>query len=81
MLAEAITLDSVTTLALRLRPVEQIKLVERLMGVLERELQARETPETALKAWQQVYAGLSEKDITEIESLAIDRRNFMRQGE
>lgn len=38
-----------------------------------------EDPDQALQAWQQVYEGLSEQEIVEIESIALDRNHFMRQ--
>ncbi len=78
-MSETITLESVTTLALSLRPVEKVRLVERLMSVLEQELVTRQTRDVSLAAWQQVYADLSEEDIAEVERIATDRSHFMRQ--
>lgn len=30
-----------------------------------------------LPAWQQVYAGLSDTDVAEVEAIASDRKHFM----
>ena len=30
-----------------------------------------------LAAWQQVYAGLSDTDVTEVEAIVLDREHFM----
>ena len=38
-----------------------------------------EDPDQALEAWQQVYEGLSEQEVVEIESIALDRDHFMPQ--
>jgi predicted DNA-binding antitoxin AbrB/MazE fold protein len=35
-------------------------------------------PATELEAWHQVYAGLSEDDIRELETIALDRSRFMQ---
>ncbi len=78
-MTETITLESVMTLALALRPVEKVRLVERLMSVLEQELVTQQPQGASLSAWQQVYADLSEEDIAEIERIATDRTDFMRQ--
>ena len=76
---ETATLDQVIGLALNLPPLEQLLLVERLMSVLKREWVAREIPVTSLQTWQNVYAGLSEQDIADVERIALDRSNFMSQ--
>jgi hypothetical protein len=38
-------------------------------------------PDSELAAWQEVYAGLSEDEIAEIESLALDRSRFSRKDD
>jgi len=38
-----------------------------------------ENPDQELESWHQVFAGLSDKDIQEIESIALDRSHFMAQ--
>lgn len=37
-----------------------------------------ESPEEGLKAWGQVYEGLSDEEIAELETIILDRSNFMR---
>jgi len=34
--------------------------------------------EDELAAWHQVYAGLSDEDIAEVETIALDRSRFLR---
>jgi len=38
-----------------------------------------ESPDAMLDAWHQVYAGLTDEEIAQIETLSLDRRHFMRQ--
>jgi len=38
-----------------------------------------ESPDALLDAWHQVYAGLTDEEIAQIETLALDRQHFMRQ--
>jgi hypothetical protein len=38
-----------------------------------------ESPDEMLNAWHQVYEGLTDEEIRQIETLALDRRHFMRQ--
>jgi predicted DNA-binding antitoxin AbrB/MazE fold protein len=38
-----------------------------------------ESPDEMLDAWHQVYEGLTDEEIRQIEALALDRRYFMRQ--
>ncbi len=40
---------------------------------------AQEKPEETLAAWRQVYAGLPEESVAEIERIASDRSHFMRE--
>ncbi len=58
------------------RPIKSLTLPERQRVVLTIHPLATESPESELVAWQQVYSGLSDPDISEIESLALDRRRF-----
>lgn len=58
-----------------LRPLEDPGLHEHQRVVLE----LREVPDlTGLEAWHQVYSGLSDQEIFEVESLALDRSRFLR---
>jgi hypothetical protein len=38
-----------------------------------------ENPDQELESWHQVYSELSDQEITEIESIALDRSHFMAQ--
>lgn len=38
-------------------------------------------PTDELEAWHQVFAGLEDQDLQEIESIALNRTQFMRQEE
>lgn len=62
-----------------LKPLKPLDLGEgrRVSLTIEEEAIQTETPEESLKAWQEVYAGLSEEDVAEVESIALDRGNFM----
>jgi predicted DNA-binding antitoxin AbrB/MazE fold protein len=62
-----------------LTPLEPLDLPERQHVVITLHLPVTEQPDEALLAWQQVYAGLSEADISEVEQIALDRSRFMRQ--
>ena len=61
------------------KPLESINLPEHQRAILTIHLLPAENPDTELEAWQQVYAGLSDRDIAEIESIALDRSGFMVQ--
>jgi predicted DNA-binding antitoxin AbrB/MazE fold protein len=62
-----------------LKPLEPLALPEgQHVTVTIDEPPVAESPEDALQAWQQVYAGLSDEEIAEIEAIALDRSNFMR---
>lgn len=60
-----------------LKPLQPLALVEhqRVLVTID---ESSESPEEALKDWQQVYEGLSEEEIAEIEAIVLDRSNFMR---
>lgn len=60
-------------------PLEPLNLPEHQHVVITIHLPAPEEPDEALVAWQQVYAGLSEEDVAEVEHIALDRSHFMRQ--
>lgn len=62
-----------------LTPVESLDLPERQRLVIIIRLPSTEDPDQVLQAWQGVYEGLSEQDVVEIESIALDRNHFMRQ--
>ncbi|MBI3537827.1 MAG: antitoxin family protein [Chloroflexi bacterium] len=59
------------------KPLESLDIPEHQRVVLIVQIpNARETVAT-LESWHKVFEGLSEKDIAEIESIALDRNNFM----
>lgn len=61
------------------KPLEPLSLPEHQRVTVTIHLPCTESPDIELEAWQQVYAGLSDQDIVEIESIALDRGQFMRQ--
>ena len=62
-----------------LTPLESLDLPERQRLMITIHLPVSEGPDQALKAWHKVYEGLSDQEIAEIESIALDRSHFMRQ--
>ena len=62
-----------------LKPLESLKLPEHQKVMITIQLPRVENPDEELESWHQVYAGLSDADICEIESIAFDRSNFMMQ--
>ena len=62
-----------------LKPLEPIKLPEHQRVTITVQPLLIENPDQELESWHQVYAGLSDKEISEIESIAFDRSHFMTQ--
>lgn len=62
-----------------LKPLEPIKLPEHQRVTITIQPLLLENPDQELESWHQVYAGLSDKEISEIESIALDRSHFMVQ--
>lgn len=62
-----------------LTPLDSLDLPERQRVTIIIRVPAAEGPDEALEAWQQVYEGLSDQDIAEIERIALERSYFMRQ--
>lgn len=62
-----------------LTPLEALNLPERQQLTIVILLPATEGPDEGLKAWQQVYEGLSEQEVADIEDIVLDRSHFMRQ--
>ncbi len=63
------------------KPLQPVQLTEGQKVALSVEpiaMTAAEA-EAQLREWQKVYEGLSEEDIAEVEAMALDRSNFMRQ--
>ncbi|MDQ3813825.1 MAG: antitoxin family protein [Armatimonadota bacterium] len=61
-----------------LKPLQPIDLMEGQRVALSVEPLAATPEETAaqLREWQKVYEGLSEQEIAEVETIALDRSNF-----
>lgn len=55
-----------------LTPLEPLDLPEDLRVKITIHWPVRENPDEALQAWEQVYAGLSEEEIVEIEQIALE---------
>jgi predicted DNA-binding antitoxin AbrB/MazE fold protein len=62
-----------------LKPLEPIKLLDHQRVKITIHPLVIENPDQELESWHQVYAGLSDKEISEIETIAIDRSHFMFQ--
>jgi predicted DNA-binding antitoxin AbrB/MazE fold protein len=61
-----------------LRPLEDPGLEEHQRVLLEIRFEPREQASSALEAWHQVYEGLSEDEVAEVEAMALDRSRFSR---
>lgn len=61
-----------------LRPLEDPGLQEHQRVLLEIRFEPREQASSALEAWNQVYEGLSDEEIAEVEAMALDRSRFSR---
>ena len=85
MVKRKVSVDAVYEKGL-LRPLRPLKLAEhqRVRITIEEsveegpEAEAQAEAEEALRAWEEVYAGLSEGEIAELEALILDRSSFMR---
>jgi predicted DNA-binding antitoxin AbrB/MazE fold protein len=62
-----------------LKPLESLKLPEHQKVMITIQLPPVKNPDEELESWHQVYAGLSDTEIRDIESIAFDRSNFMTQ--
>jgi len=62
-----------------LKPLEPIKLPEHQRVKITIQPLLIGNPDQELESWHQVYAGLSDKEISEIETIALDRSHFMIQ--
>ncbi len=64
-----------------LKPLEPVQLEEHQRVTVEIQSVRPLLPDEILELAHQVYAGLSEEEIAEIEEIALDRSNFMRPAE
>jgi predicted DNA-binding antitoxin AbrB/MazE fold protein len=62
-----------------LTPVEPLDLPEHQRVILTIQVPELERADAILGDWEQVYGGLPEQDVNEIERIALDRSLFMRQ--
>jgi predicted DNA-binding antitoxin AbrB/MazE fold protein len=62
-----------------LKPLESIKLLDHQRVTIMIQLPMVENPDQELESWHQVYSELSDQEIKEIESIALDRSHFMAQ--
>jgi len=62
-----------------LKPLESVKLSEHQRVTITIQLPQVENSDQELESWHQVYSELSEQEIKEIESIALDRSHFMVQ--
>lgn len=58
-------------------PLKPLGLPENQRLKITLHLPAEKRAADTLKAWQQVYVGLSDTDVSEVEALALDRKHFM----
>ena len=61
-----------------LKPLEDPGLEENQRVLLEIRTEPRGDDSSAIAAWHRVYEGLSENEIAEIETIALDRSHFSR---
>jgi predicted DNA-binding antitoxin AbrB/MazE fold protein len=61
-----------------LRPLADPGLADHQRVVLEIRPQADTETASTLRAWRKVYEGLSEKDVADVETIALDRSHFFR---
>jgi len=62
-----------------LKPLESITLPEHQKVTITIRFPPVKNLDLELESWHEVYAGLSDADIRDIESIALDRSNFMAQ--
>ena len=61
------------------KPMKSLKLPEYLRVTITIHQPTIENPDEELESWHQVYDGLSDQEITEIEAIAFDRSHFLAQ--
>lgn len=62
-----------------LTPLEPLDLPEHQRVIITIQRASPEWPDEMLEAWQRVYAGLSDEEVSQAEAIALDRSRFMRQ--
>ncbi len=61
-----------------LQPLEPLELAEDQQVVITVYLPEGTSSEVTLQAWTQVYSGMTEEDIRQVETIALDRSDFSR---
>lgn len=61
-----------------LTPLEPLSLPDDQRVRITIDLPESEEARKALRAWQEVYDGLSDEEVDEVERIALDRTRFMR---
>ena len=61
-----------------LKPLQDPGLEEHQRVLLEIQTEPEDKAASTLEGWHQVYAGLSEEEIAEVEAIALDRDHFLR---
>jgi len=62
-----------------LKPLADPGLAEHQRVVVEIRLPSESTAESELEEWHRVFEGLSDAEIAEVETIAIDRNRFYRE--
>ena len=62
-----------------LKPQADPGLAEHQRVVVEIRLPSESTAESELEEWHRVFEGLSEAEIAEVETIALDRSRFFRE--
>ncbi len=62
-----------------LKPLERLDLPEHQQVIITVQTSSAGNPSDELEAWHQVYAGLTDDEIKEIEAIVLDRSGFSKQ--
>jgi predicted DNA-binding antitoxin AbrB/MazE fold protein len=62
-----------------LKPLADPGLTEHQRVLLEIRLPPESTAKSEIQAWQRVYEGLSDAEIAEVETIALDRSRFFHE--
>jgi predicted DNA-binding antitoxin AbrB/MazE fold protein len=64
-----------------LKPLDKLDLPEHQRVRVTIDLPAGQPGSAAVAAWLQVYEGLSDDEIADVERIALDRRGFMKPAD
>ena len=62
-----------------LKPLQDPGLQEHQRVVINLHVEPEIDPEATLSRWREVYGGLSDEEIAEVEAIALDRSRFLPQ--